>query len=79
MPTCTHALWALQKMNLEHEVPDLKHLLDEDYSWWEGIYQPALEILPKDYKMEISENIHTFLLPMESPFKLEQINHFNEH
>ena len=79
MPTCTHALWALQKMNLEHEVPDLKHLLDEDLTWWEDFYPPALDILPEYYQRRISEEISQYLEFMDSPLKLEQVNHFNEY
>lgn len=78
MPTCTHALWALQKMNLREEVPDLGHLMQEDFTWWEGIYPPALQILPEPYREEIFGKISQYLDPMERPYKLEKINHFNE-
>lgn len=78
MPTCTHALWALQTMDLQDEVLDLSHLLQDDLSWWEGIYLPGLEILPDPYRGEITEKIYQFLEPMERPYKLEKVNHFNE-
>jgi hypothetical protein len=78
MPTCTHALWALQTMNLEHEVLDLSDLLKQDFSWWEGIYLPALKILPEPYRGRIYHELSQYLNPMKRPYQLEQVNHFNE-
>jgi hypothetical protein len=65
-------------MNLQDEVLDLSHLLEHDLSWWEGIYLPGLAILPEPYRGEITEKMYEFLEPMERPYKLEKVNHFNE-
>jgi len=65
-------------MNLQKEVPDLSHLLEEDFTWWEGMYPPALEILPEPYRDRISGKISQYLNPMDRPYRLEKINHFNE-
>ncbi len=78
MPTTTHALWALKELNQEHQVPDLKHLLAKDYSWWTAYYPPALEILPHNWKEEITNKINALLPEMEAPYALESVNHFDE-
>ncbi len=78
MPTTTHALWAIQKMNLEHELPDLEHLLKQDFSWWTGYYPPAFEILQPRWREEIQSKIIDFLAQMDMPFAIENINHFDE-
>lgn len=78
MPTATHALWALKQLNQEHQVPDLKHLLEKDYSWWTAYYPPALEILPNEWKDGISKKIISLLPEMDIPYVLESVNHFDE-
>ena len=78
MPTATHALWALQIMNQENQVPDLSHLLTSDLSWWAQVYTPAYDLLPTRWRISICESISGFLEEMEPPHSLEQINHFDE-
>lgn len=78
MPTTTHALWAIQKMSLEKKTPHLSDLLESDYSWWVGFYPPALELLQPDYRDFISNSIQTVLAPMQEPFALEKLNHYDE-
>ena len=78
LPTATHALWALQQLKLEAEVPDLKQHLQQDFSWWTSYYPPAKEILPERWKEEIWQNITNQLSPMEKPYPVESINYFDE-
>ena len=78
LPTATHALWAIQKMNLQHELPDLEHLLKQDFSWWTGFYPPAFEILQARWRDEIQSKINELLAPMDMPYSIENINHFDE-
>ena len=78
LPTATHALWAIQKMNLQHELPDLQHLLDHDYEWWTGYYSPAFEILQPRWRETIQSKITHFLSPMKEPYSIEHVNHFDE-
>lgn len=78
IPTTTHALWALQQLNLESEVPELNSLLESDLSWWTSTYPPAKEILPERWKEETWQKIHNFLMPMNKPYPVESVNHYNE-
>ena len=78
MPTTTHALWALQAMGLEEKTPHLSALLENDYSWWIDFYPPALELLQPDYRDFISNSIQEVLAPMQEPFALENVNHYDE-
>lgn len=77
LPTATHALWALQTMNLEKQVPDLAHLFEQDFSWWVQAYPPAFDLLPVPWRKEIQSSIMSFLPTMMEPYVLETINHFN--
>ena len=74
--TAMHALWAIKKMNLEHLVPDLKHLIDSDFGWWEKYYPPGFEILPEYLKKHVRDRIAEELEEMSSPYTLEDINLF---
>ena len=78
LPTATHALWALQQMGLEEETPDLQPLLNLDYSWWTSYYPPAREILPQRWEKQIWESVTTYLDPMQQPYSLQEVNHFDE-
>jgi hypothetical protein len=78
MPTATHALWALQIMNQENQVPDLSHLFTSDLSWWAQVYPPAYNLLPNRWRTSIRNSISEFLKDMEFPHYLEKINHFDE-
>ena len=78
LPTATHALWALQRMDLVDQVPHLDHLLDIDFSWWTSYYPPAKEILPARWKEETWNRIIQYLEPMAEPYLLHEINHYNE-
>lgn len=74
--TAMHALWAIKKMNLEHLVPDLKHLTDSDFGWWEQYYPPGFEIIPEYLKKHVQDRIAEELEEMVSPYTLEDINLF---
>ena len=78
MPTATHALWALQTMGHENEVPDLSHLFEQDFSWWSKIYTPGFDLLPIRWRIHIEEKINSDLDPMTEPYLLHKINHFEE-
>ncbi len=78
MPTATHALWALQTMNQEKQVPDLLHIFSSDFSWWAKVYPPAYNLLPNRWRTSIRNSISGFLNEMEFPRYLEEINHFDE-
>ena len=73
LPTAMHALWALQQLQLESEVPDLKEYLKQDLSWWKSYYPPAKEIIPERWKEEIWQNITHHLNSMEKPYPVEII------
>ena len=76
--TAMHALWAIKNMNLEHLVPDLKHLLQQDITWWENYYPPGLEILPPDLREDIERNLNLSLEVMADYSSLTSINLFPE-
>ena len=76
--TAMHALWAVKKMNLEHVLPDLQHLLKDDMEWWERYYPPGLEIVPIELREHIENRLNHYLKPMESPYALEEIDLFPE-
>ena len=71
-----HALWAIKKMNLEHLVPDLKPLLEQDFSWWEDYYPPGLELLPIDLRETIGERLSEYLELMDDHSKLTNVSIF---
>ncbi len=60
--TAQHALWAIQSMNVEHLVPDLAHLLEEDLSWWEEAYAPGLELIPSKWREGVEERTREYSL-----------------
>tara|TARA_B110000495_G_scaffold182194_1_gene177540 strand:- start:1734 stop:2090 length:357 start_codon:yes stop_codon:yes gene_type:complete len=74
--TAIHALWAIKNMHLEHLVPDLKPLLEQDYSWWENYYPSGLELLPVNLRKTIEESLAEYLEPMDDNSKLANINLF---
>jgi hypothetical protein len=78
LPTATHALWALKQLKHESQTPDLKHLLEDDFSWWTCYYPPAREILPARWNKGITDKIAHYLDPMEQPYAVESVNHFDE-
>jgi hypothetical protein len=78
MPTATHALWALQTMGYEDEVPDLSHLFEQNFSWWSKVYKSGFDLLPTRWRMHIEEKINSSLDPMAIPYMLHKINHFEE-
>ena len=78
LPTATHALWALQQLKLESEVPELSSLLKTDLSWWTSSYPPAKEILPLRWREETWQKIHQHLSPMSEPFPVESVNYYDE-
>lgn len=78
MPTATHALWALQTMGHEDEVPDLSHLFEQDFSWWAKVYPPGFDLLPARWRPRVEETVRNRLEDMEKPYLLNQINHFDE-
>ena len=74
--TAMHALWAIKKMNLEHLVPDLKPLLEQDFSWWEDYYPPGLELLPIDLRETIGERLSEYLELIDDHSKLTNVSIF---
>jgi hypothetical protein len=76
--TAMHALWAIKNMNLEHLVPDLKHLLHQDFSWWEDYYAPGIDMLPPDLRENIERNLKLNLEVMTDDSCLISINLFPE-
>lgn len=71
----THALWALQQLNFESEVPELSTLLESDLTWWTSSYPPAKEILPLRWRQETWKKIHQYLSPMVKPYPVEDIDY----
>lgn len=78
IPTTTHVLWAVQKMNISEQVPYLKKFLEEDFSWWVDYYPPAFDIIKQPYKDGILKKTKQYLAPMKEPYQLEKINHYEE-
>jgi hypothetical protein len=76
LKTAMHALWAIQKMNLEHLVPDLEHLLVDDLEWWEKYYSPGFELIPKYLRQYIRDRCVEELEPMALPYRLEAVDLF---
>ena len=76
--TGMHSLWAIKGMNLEHLVPDLKPLLEQDFSWWENYYTPGLELLPIELREIIEDNLKLNLEIMRDHSKLTNVNLFPE-
>jgi hypothetical protein len=74
--TAMHALWAIKKMNLEHLVPDLEHLLVDDLGWWEKYYSPGFELIPKYLRQYIRDRCVEELEPMPLPYRLEAVDLF---
>jgi hypothetical protein len=77
-PTSTHAIWALQLYGREDMLPDLQHLFEMNYAWWEGYYPPGFSLLPLDLREHIRPQIERLLEPMPIPYALETLDHFDE-
>ena len=77
-PTSTHALWALQHYGREDMLPDLPHLFEMNYAWWEGYYPPGFVLLPQPLREHIQPQIEQLLEPMPIPYALETLDHFDE-
>ena len=76
--TGMHSLWAIKGMNLEHLVPDLKPLLQQDFSWWENYYSPGLELLPLDLRDDLEDNLKIHLEVLKDHSKLTDVDLFPE-
>lgn len=72
--TAQHALWALQKQNLENLAPHLTPHIDGDLSWWEQAYPKGLEILKPYLRSHVKENTEKYLTWMGEPYPLEKVN-----
>jgi len=77
-PTSTHAIWALQGYGREDMLPDLQHLFEMNYVWWEGYYPPGFQLLPPDLREYIRPQIERLLEPMPIPYDLETLDLFDE-
>ena len=78
MPTATHALWALQTMGHQDEIPDMAHLFEKDFSWWAKVYPPGFDLLPERWREPIETNVRNLLPVMPQPYALHDVNHFGE-
>jgi len=78
MPTATHALWALQTMGHQDEIPDMAHLFEKDFSWWAKVYPPGFDLLPERWREPIETNVRNLLPVMPQPYALHDVNHFAE-
>ena len=78
MPTATHALWALQTMGHQDELPDMAHLFEKDFSWWAKVYPPGFDLLPERWRDSIEATIRAALPVMPEPYALHDVNHFDE-
>ena len=76
MPTATHALWALQSMGFEDEVPDLLPFLEQDLAWWTGVYPPGFDLLPEPWRGPIEARVRGLLPLMPEPYALHDIDLF---
>ena len=76
LKTAMQALWALQQMKLEHLVPDLAHLLEQDLGWWEKYYPPGFDLLPEYLKQHVRDRIVEELEPMPLPYQLTDVDLF---
>ena len=78
MPTATHAIWALQTMGYEDELPDMAHLFEQDFSWWAKVYPPGFDLLPERWRGPIETTVRNLLPIMPEPYALHDVNHFDE-
>ena len=79
MPTAMHALWAIQTMDLSRKAPQhLAPMLERDLSWLPQFYPPSEKIIPIRWREEILQKITSLLGIMKEPYKLEQVNLYDE-
>ena len=78
MPTAMHALWSIQSQRLEDKVPHWQHKLTESLEWWEEYYPPGLDLIGEPLRNHVEERTKQFLLPMQKPYPLEQVNLYPE-
>jgi hypothetical protein len=80
MPTAMHVLWAVNKMNLTNHLPlRLKPLLQQNFSWWEELYPPSIELIPIEWREHIWKKLTDFLELMQEPYALEHLNLYDEN
>lgn len=78
MPTAMHALWSLQVQRLENKAPQWHHQLTKPLDWWEMYYPPGLSLITHPLRIHIEEKTREFLMPMEKPYPIEQVNIYPE-
>ena len=77
--TAHHALWAIQKMKLEHLVPHLSDELISPLEWWENAYRPGLDLIQQPWRETVQERTEKWLPYMQDDKKLHCINLFPEY
>ena len=72
--TAQHALWALQKQNLQYLAPQFKSHFDSDLSWWSKAYGPGIEIIQIPWRTGVSEKTNQYLDWMDPPYSLQNVS-----
>ena len=71
--TAQHALWALQKQNLQYLAPQFNSHFDSDLSWWSKAYGPGIEIIQMPWRSGVSEKTNQYLDWMDPPYSLQNV------
>ena len=77
--TAQHALWAIQKLKLEHLVPHLSDELKSPLDWWEEAYRPGLELIQQPWRDIVQERTEKWLPYMQDEKMLQCVNLFPQY
>jgi len=72
--TAQHALWAIQKQNLESKVPHLAKFLSEPLDWWEDYYPPGLSLISEGMRLGVETQTKKYLQPMSDLITFESVD-----
>lgn len=74
LKTAAMVLYATKQTGMFAELPQLERFADIDMSWFTGIYEPGLDLLPNKYRAGIESNLRHLLSAMPEPNALERTN-----
>lgn len=71
LKTAAMVLWATKKTGLFDDFEQLQRFEHINLDWFNGIYEPGLELVPKKYRQRVAVNLKKILSSMPKPYDLE--------
>ena len=71
LKTAAMVLYATKKTGMFDDLEQLQRFKHIDLDWFDGIYEPGLELVPEKYRQRVAENLRELLGSMPKPYDLE--------